>query len=456
MITLRPYQEADVGRIRTAFQSGNRRVLYVLPTGGGKTRMFAHMARVAASKGKRVCILVHREELLKQVSQALTDEGAQHGLIKAGHPCNRFASLQVASVFSLTQRLSEFPAFDLIIVDECHHAVAGSWSRIIQAYPRAHVLGVTATPMRLDGKGLAAAFDCMIVGPSTADLIRMGYLVPPTVYAPSTADISALKSRGGDWAKEQIAEIMDRAPIYGDVIKHWQRLAQGVATVAFCATVAHAENTARKFREAGIPSASIDGSLSPEERANRIDALRRGHIKVLTSCDLISEGFDLPGIGCAVLLRPTKSLALYLQQVGRALRTAAGKSRAVIIDHVGNAVRHGLPQEVREWELTTNRIKSPKSSVTTCLQCYAVYLTADSCPVCGAQPERAAAKRAPARELTKAELTELSESERWAIVPYKQLLKLARTREQLEAAAAIRGFKPGWVYAIMRSRGMRA
>lgn len=454
---LRDYQQRGIADIRNSFLAGNRRTCYVLPTGGGKTHTFAWLSTRSAENKKKVCILVHREELIDQVSAALSLHGCKHGIVKSGRDANPNASVQVASVFTLARRLHQYPEFNLIIIDECHHAPAGSWAKVCDHYPAALILGVTATPVRLDGKGLANSFDALVVGPSIADLINDGYLVKPIVYAPSTADLSGIRTLGGDYNKQQLAMAMDRPTIYGDVIAHWKRLANELPTVAFCVSVEHAEHTAAEFRAAGIPATSIDGSLDSEQRKRRIDDLRRGCVRVLTSCDLISEGFDLPGIHAAILLRPTKSLSLYLQQVGRALRPAPGKQHAIILDHAGNCHRHGMPTEHRKWELTQDKKKGENPFLRTCPECYAVYAgSRKSCPVCGHEGgfERDAS-RAPDKKPATV-LRQLTEDEmRWKRLTHSQALKRAKSIADLQAFARAKGYKPGWVYHKSRELGFR-
>lgn len=455
-ITLRDYQTRGIIDIQNAFNAGHRRVCYTLPTGGGKTHTFAYLANESARQGNRIAILVHREELIDQVSDALTRRNCYHGIIKAGRTRDRLAPVQVASVFSLARRLEQYD-FGRIIIDECHHAPAGSWDKVCQYYENALILGVTATPVRLDGKGLANSFDTLVCGPSIAELIRQGYLVPPVVYAPSTAELAGIKTTAGDYNKQQLAMAMDRPTIYGDVIAHWRKLANNLPTVAFCVSVEHAEHTASEFRAAGISATSIDGRLDSEQRKKRIDDLRQGRVRVLTSCDLISEGFDLPGIYAAVLLRPTKSLSLYLQQVGRALRIAPNKSRAIILDHAGNCHRHGMPDEEREWELTTDKKKGENPFLRTCPECYAVYAGGyKACPVCGhvgtfAREDARGPDHKPATVLQRLAAEEL----KWKRLSHNQALKRAKSIADLKACARAKGYKAGWVWHKSKELGFR-
>lgn len=394
--TLRDYQQESVDKIRSAMSMGFRAPLLQLPTGGGKTVIFCHIAEQAAAKGKRVYILVHRQELLRQTSKSLSEMRVEHGLIAAGKSMSLIDPVQIASVQTIVRRIDKIPPPDLIIIDEAHHAVAGTWQKILDAFPKALHLGVTATPIRMDGRGLGkhcgGYFDALINGPTMRWMIERGYLSQPLVYAPpSGVDFGGVKMVAGDYNKKEINHRMDKPTITGCAIDHYQRLCQGMPAIAFCASVMHAEHVAEQFDSAGIPAASIDGKMQSAQRERRIKDLASGQIKVLTSCDIISEGTDIPIVGAAILLRPTKSLGLNMQQVGRALRPYPGKSNAVILDHVGNVMRHGLPDQDRVWTLDGQRRSGRRKNddeadvaMRMCQKCFACFGAHTSvCPQCG-------------------------------------------------------------------------
>lgn len=455
-MNLRPYQQTAVTQLRESYLTGHRAPLFVLPTGGGKTFVFSYVALNAVERGRRVCILVHRRELLLQASGSLRSMGVKHGLIAPGF--NRTTDMvQIASVQTLSQRMKKQPlAFDLIIVDEAHHAVAGTWAAIRQHFPNSRLLGVTATPVRSDGRGLDGVFDDMIMGPSMAELIDLGFLVKPVVYAPPSAiDLSGVRKRGGDFDQRQVAERVDKPSITGDVVAHYRKLAGGKPAIAFCASVAHAEHVAAEFRIAGFKAQSVDGNTAPAERAEAIARLGRGDLHVLTSCDIISEGTDVPVVSAAILLRPTQSLGLYIQQVGRALRPAPGKDRAIILDHVGNVLRHGMPDEDRAWTLEGTARGGMKAdndnvpSVKQCEKCYFVFKPQPVCPSCGHQH---IIKQREVQQ-TEGNLVEIDAAAAAAMKRERQReIGSARTLEALEEVARKRGYKPGWARFIMRSR----
>jgi len=449
-IQLRDYQARAVHELRHAFREGARSPLFTLATGGGKTFVFSYIAQQAAQRGGHVLILVHRQELLMQASRSLDVLDVAHGLIAPGHS-STLDNVQVASVQTLVRRLKKITwEPSLIIVDEAHHAVAGSWRKILDAFPTALVLGVTATPCRLDGQGLGrdagGVFDDLILGPSIPELVAAGHLCDSKVYAPPmVANLDGVKQRAGDFAKGEVAERMDKPTITGNAVGHYQRLAPGKPAIAFCASVAHAEHVAEEFRASGFRSASLDGSLPDGERKQRIDDLASGKIHVLTSCEIVSEGFDLPVVTAAILLRPTASEGLYLQQVGRALRPFPGKEYAIILDHVGNVLTHGLPDDEREWTLEGRPKRRGTSEsgppVRQCEACYTCHRPAPECPACGyrykiddRQPEEVAGEL---KEITKAEkiaLRRVRVSEESGCTTLEDLQKLGEAR----------GYKPGW------------
>lgn len=391
MITLRPYQVEIVDQVRDAFRAGKRRVLVVSPTGSGKTAIFAHIASGVASRGKRIVTLSHRDFLHDQICSALTLAGVQHGILKGGTKYTTKQQVVVASIFTLAKRVEHFSAPDLIIADEAHHCLAGSWEKVANAFPKAWILGVTATPVRQAGEGLGDFFDHMIEGPSVAELTATGFLSPAVVYAPKKApDLRGLRTRGGDYISAEVDAIMDKPAITGDAVEHYERITPGKSAVAFCCSIRHAEDVAEMFRRSGHAAKAVHGRMEKWEIKKTFEDFGSGKIKIVTAADLISEGLDIPGIECCILLRPTKSLGLYLQQVGRSIRIAPGKQRTVILDHAANVALHGLPDEFRNWTLEKSvdkKMKAQVPTVRTCPKCFAMHRPQPKCPVCGHEYE---------------------------------------------------------------------
>ena len=457
-MNLRDYQQQAISDLRSAMQQGARAPLLCLPTGGGKTVILATIATQAAARGRHVLILVHRRELIHQTSSKLAWVGLDHGIIAAGIPSSDHA-VQIASVQTLARRLSRLDwQPTLIIIDEAHHATAGQWARILDHWPDAYRLGVTATPCRLDGCGLRGTFDTMVLGPRVADLIFTGYLSPARIYAPPVvADLRGIRSRGGDYANDQAAAAMDRPTVTGDAISHYQRLAAGQQAIAFCCNVAHAVSVCDAFKTAGISAELLLGNTPDREQVVADFASHR--TKVLVTVDVVSEGFDVPAASCAILLRPTQSLGLYLQQVGRVLRPAPGKPHAVILDHVGNVTRHGFPDDPRDWSLD-DRIRrtrgTPALSVRTCDQCFAAFKPQPICPVCGHQCVPIKSRKI---QQLAGELQELKRTAK--VIEFEQRharrteVGRARTLAELLMVAKNRGYSPGWAYRIYQARGQR-
>lgn len=456
MIVLRPKQTLVEDAVRDAFQHGYRSPLLVSPTGSGKTVIFSDIAAKVSAKGKRIMILVHREELLDQVSNTLRDFSVHHSYIAAARSYERRFPVHVASVFTLAKRVDKVEAPDLIIIDEAHHAIMGStWGKVLAAFPKALRLGVTATPQRLSGEGLNDLFDTMIVGPGVAELIADGSLSKYEMYAPSMVDLSDVHSRMGDYAKEELAAAMDKSAITGNAVQEYRKRAHGKRAVAFCVNLNHAEHVAAQFRAAGYRSARIDGNMDRIERRQMVRNFSAGNVDVLTSCDLISEGFDLPAIEVAILLRPTQSLAVYLQQCGRALRTHPGKEFALLLDHAGNFMRHGLVDEEREWSLEGRKRKKRSKEdeeiaikIKQCPRCYYVSKPAPQCPNCGhvyTTGRKIEEREGELQKVTPAMAEAMRRNKRHEVAQ-------ARTLEDLQRVEQERQYKPGWARFVWEAR----
>lgn len=410
MIELRDYQQKAVDDLREAYRQGFKSPFLTAPTGAGKTVILSKICQQASERRTNTVFLVHRQELVIQTAKTFARFGIPHSIVAPAKVVQNAIKIQVeefqkswyrdeshvyiATVQTLVRRMADLPKFDLILIDEAHHGVAGTWLKIVQSYPGARVLGVSATPERLDGKGLGihcgGIFDKLILGPSISSLIARGYLTKPRVYCPPIeADFSDLKTVAGDFDRKQQQEKLNKPRIIGNVIAHYRKYCEGIPAIAFCPTVEYAKYVADNFNAAGYRAASIDGNMDDYQRNKAINDLGAGRLDVLTSCEIVSEGTDIPVVGAAILLRKTKSLGLYLQQVGRALRPYPGKSETIILDHVGNCNTHGLPDDNHEWTLDgrirCNRAGSPGSlACRQCLNCYAVYPSAvNVCPICG-------------------------------------------------------------------------
>jgi DNA repair protein RadD len=287
-------------------------VLYQAPTGSGKREIIAHKVSAAALRSERVLVLVHRIELVEQMSTAFRRRWVEHGVIAPGFPESDHP-VQIAKVATFARRLDRWrDRFDLVVVDEARHAVAGSWATAIGSQSQARILGLTATPEPLDGRGLGEIFQVLIIGPSPAELINDGWLSRFVIYEPMRGpDLSHACIRAGDFATEDIRAAMDGVVISA-AVEEYQRLCPGLPTVVFCIDRAHSDTVAGRFCAAGLRAAHVDGKTPATERRWAIEGLGSGALDVLCNWGLISEGVDVPAIGAAILLRPTQSLALFL------------------------------------------------------------------------------------------------------------------------------------------------
>lgn len=387
-LELRDYQETLIADARAAMRAGYRRPLLCLPTGGGKTVVAARIILGAIERGKRVVFLAHRKELIDQASKKLDSLGVDHGIIMANHWRRKpYAMVHVASIATLVNRdLHSAP--DLIFIDEAHRARSASYQAILENYPAAFAIGLTATPIRSDGKGLGNLFDRLILGPSVAHLTERGFLVPTRVYAPAKPDTAGVKVTAGDFNQQGLQRLMDKPMLTGDIVSHWERLGEDRQTVCFGTGIEHSKHIVERFNARGIKAAHLDGKTEKNEREDILGNLENLHSRVVSNYGVLTEGWDCPIVGCAIIARPTKNEGLYLQMAGRILRPATGKVDAIILDHAGCTLEHGLVDEDRHWSLDRDRTRSagPRLNLRlprVCPDCFRVCaIAAAACP-CG-------------------------------------------------------------------------
>ena len=390
MFQLRDYQQEMIDKVVDSLRHGYRKIMIVLPTGGGKTAIASELVRRSYAKGKSSIFMCHRQELLDQTYETYGKNGIIPAFIKGGMHPDYNNPMQIASVNTLVRRLDKYKVPDIIFVDECHHSKAGQWNQILDWAKDSVVIGLTATPCRLDGKPLNDMYETMIQTVSTKELIDRGYLVPYLYYAPSIIDTSELVSANGDYTKKSLEAASFNSKIIGDNIEQYKKLAFGKRNVVFAISRKHGMGICDRYNEAGIRAEFVDGETPNKDRKAAIARFRSGETLVLVSVDIFGEGFDLPAIEVASLLRPTQSTSLYLQQVGRALRTCPemGKQQAIILDHVNNYKTHGMPDEVREWSLSKEYKPKRKTEQSTvqikrCPNCFYAHAPSLVCPNCG-------------------------------------------------------------------------
>lgn len=383
---LRDYQKTAAYDISTALTQVAS-VCFQLPTGGGKTHIAADLIRRWNGRGKRVWFVCHRREIVQQAAKSLHDLGIRHGFVASGRDMEADAQIKICSVDTLRHRFSKLQKPDIIVWDECHHAAAKSWAALRKKFSESKHLGLTATPLRLDGKGLDDHFDRMISGPSVGALIDRGFLSNYRVFAPTIPDLRKIKMRGGDYERGDLSSRMAKPSLIGDVVEHYRKHADNARAIVFCVSVAASIATVNKFKAAGIPAAHVDGTTPGATRDARIADLREGRIRVLSNVEVFTEGFDLPAIDSVILLRPTKSYALFMQMIGRGLRAAKDKAPTVILDHSGLVYEHGMPSDEINWSLDgverSVAVRTGAARLRRCPECSAVHGWADNCPECG-------------------------------------------------------------------------
>lgn len=449
MFSLRRYQVRAIEHVLACAARGTRRLLVVAPTGAGKATIAADLARTWALHQMRVLFVAHRRELIRQAYDRFVVHGVPEddvGVIMASDPHRRpGAHVQVASIDTLRARTK--PAADVVIHDECHRALAQSFRDLAAEYPDALHLGFTATPFRADGRGLGDAYGELFVVATPRELIEQGFLVEPRVFtvpADKRPDLSRVRVKRGDYDEKALAAAMDQSPLVGNIVEHWKKHAQGLRTFAFATSVAHSKHIVERFVAAGIAAEHLDANSAVDERDAVLARLARGETLVLANVGLFAEGTDVPSVKCAILARPTKSTGLYLQQVGRILRPWSGVN-AVVLDHGGCVLEHGLPQEDRAFSLDSKprRARDPGAGppVRVCGGCEAVVPLATAiCPECGAQLiERGARETIP--EEAAGELALATED----LVRHAEWTRLCETSRE-------RGYKPGWAYHQFRQR----
>ena len=452
---LRDYQTEAVAALRRSVGRYGS-ALYVLPTGGGKTVVAGEIARLAQVKGSRTLFLVHRRELVAQAVETMTSfcPEVSIGVECSGWPRSPWATLQVGMVQSLARR-DDVREPDLIIVDEAHHARAKTWADILARFDRASRIGLTATPQRLDGRGLGEHFADMVIGPTIADLVADGSLAPTRMLSvPSGLDLSGVRrTRTGEFREADVAAgVTERVVANAAVAYH--RYSPGRRGIFFGVNRAHSQAVCQSLRESGYRAEHVDGADHVSRRARIMREFRDGAIDVVGNCDLISEGFDAPACDVVLMGSPTASITRYLQMAGRAMRPGEGKT-ALILDLVGNAGRHGHCGISREWSLEDGEVNAWPGSETDAsdrsvregdareirppAEIEVPLVEMELTPSKGSQPPRRAAPMASRREINAA---------------LQQARLAPDPRRALEAIAMARHYKPGWVHHILRVWGL--
>lgn len=464
MIELRPYQKDSVEKSRKSLTQGNRRVLIQAATGAGKTITACEIIRLAKEKGSRVWFLAPRRELVTQAHQELADYGVESSIYMAGINFS-YSRVVVASIDTIASRydINELPETDLVIVDEAHLFLSPKRLELLNKWSeKAIVLGLTATPARPNGQGLGVFYDDLQLSWTIEQLIRSGYLVSPRYFAPSKPDLTAVKvgRQTREYNEKQLNTVMNQPELIGDIVDNWFKLAAWKSTVVFCCSKAHSRAVCQEFLDKGVSAEHVDADTPQDERAEIFARVKSGETKVLCNVFIASYGLNIPTLEVAVIARPTKSLILYMQIIGRVLRPSEGKTEALIIDHSGCIEEHGFVEDVTGWSLEgddiSERVAKAKEEAgtpkeITCFECLTVFSGQRECPSCGHQM----IPLAEAIPCHKADLEEKLQSElvltkRWnKVTDWETKVKFFG---ELKQYARSKGWKEGWAAHQYRER----
>jgi superfamily II DNA or RNA helicase len=405
---LRPYQQRTVDLIRDSLRQGNRRILVTLPTGSGKSIIMGCIARSCIDKGSRVLALMHRRQLVDQLGDRFESCGVNSGTVMSGIGAELHKPVQIGTVQTYSRRQGfeevdwdsgdtfrpwEHPA-DVIMIDECHRSLARTFQDILKAYDGKIVLGFTATPALSSGVAMGSYWQTLIQPVSVRELIDCGALVAGVYYGLSAPDLAGLKIVAGDYEKKGLSERVKAPKIIGDIVENWLRVAAGKKTMVFAVNVKHSKAIVHEFCRFGIAAEHLDAHSDDEKRDAALGRFRSGETTVMSNVGLFTEGTDIPEIECICLARPTKSIGVYLQMVGRGARPAPGKASFVVLDHGKNINEHGFYEEPVGWTLDGKKItytkpapREPKEKhKMICKMCSAVF-TGDRCPECYTEVE---------------------------------------------------------------------
>lgn len=394
--TLRPYQRQVIDDLYHQLQQGHRRIAIVAGTGAGKTIIAGQICADAYAAGRQILFLVHLDVLVGQTYEKLRAFGLHCGFIKAGWKEDPTAPIQIASVQTMTKR-SWWRTWnaDVILYDEGHTTVFSQVGQqlMYDTHPQALHLALTATPYRLGKEQLGDHLQTLVASPVPSKLQMMGFLAPMKYYGMPTdsqIDLAGVRTVAGDFDERDLKNACDRPELIGRIVEEWHRLTPDRRTIAFCVDVEHAHHVAKAFRQAKVPAAVVDGNTPIKQRQILYEDLREGYLQVLTSCNVISIGFDEPSVEVGLLLRPTQSRALHFQQIGRVMRISpdTGKTHGIILDQAGNLQRLGFPEDVQDYRLPTSITPqepgdAPKKQCPSCSRIVWSFVTI--CPDCGHQ-----------------------------------------------------------------------
>lgn len=411
MKTARPYQLSGIQECRDEIAAGKKAILIQAQTGAGKTVVGSIIIKSCYDKGKRCLVLAHSRILVNQWSEELTDAGVPHCVLMAGVERNLEYQVTVASRDTLLSRAVRrrrlvLPPADLIIIDEAHRGTGNGYKKLLALYPEAIKLGPTATPAKISGRPVTEVWQGLVQISQPSQLIAEGFLVPTRVFAPFRPDTRGLKRRGADFDPDEAAKLMDKPKLVGDVIEHWKRLASDRPTVCFACNIAHSLHLVESFAAAGIKAEHIDKDTDGDTRMAIFGRVASGETKVICNCMVLTEGWNLPVVSCAILACPTRSFVKFRQCAGRIQRPWPGKADAILLDHSGAVFAFGFPDDDFDWKammvsganvnkLAKNQANPPgmpgeptEAKMMQCPKCFAMYRGSPRCPQCGHVTQR--------------------------------------------------------------------
>jgi superfamily II DNA or RNA helicase len=467
MYTLRDYQQDNFNDLRRAYGKGNKRVLYQAATGSGKTVVASMVAKLAVEKGNRVMPVAHRRELIHQFAAKLDEMDLNCGKVMAGEPLKVNKEIQVGSIQTLwarylKQRKIHLHKPDLIIIDEAHRSLSSTYLKLLDAFPDAWLLGLTATPVRTDGRGLGHIYEEMVCSPSVAELTDWGFLVPVIPYGGKVGDLKGIKTTAGDYNKKELEERMNLPNLVGDCVQNWLKHAEGRPTITFATGVKHSLALEESYKAVGVRAYHVDANTHKEDRDEILGKLVTGEIQVVTNVGVYTEGTDCPAVSCIQNASPSKSIGNYLQKVGRGMRPdePSGKKDCIYLDHAGTTMRHGYVEEPIPWTLDTKgklhveiaKMRDKELKQFECVDCGHIWSGKIRCPMCGRKLELVGEMA----EYTEADLYQLKRKESkepvYSTAQKKQFYKELVGYAQGMGRTTAKTYAPGWIAHKYRAK----
>lgn len=454
---LRDYQEQAVNEIRDQIRNGHKKILLVLPTGAGKSHTMGDITYKAIENGHKILSLMHRRQLVTQLTKIFEECGINSSMIMSGEDSNLGCKSQIATCQTYVRRLKidsieNNPFFvdaSIVFIDEAHHVLSNTYQKILSNYKDKIVIGVTATPILASGVGMGKYFDVIVNPIQIHELIDQKFLVPGVYYGPSTPDLSKLKTMAGDYEKKGLNKLMNQPKLIGDVVENWLKIAGGLSTMVFAVKVDHSKALCQAFIDKGVSAEHLDAHAPDEVREETLWRFRNGDTQIICNVGLYTEGTDIPEIECIVLARPTKSLGLHLQMIGRGARPNKGKDQFTVLDHGGNIDRLGFYEDEIEWNLSGKEpgakkkiVRKEEKKIRTCEECNFLFI-GPTCPQCG-KTIKGYGKMIEAEE---AELVELGKNRKKATMQEK-----LRFMQMAEYHRKMKGYAPGWASHLFRSK----